>query len=222
MLNKPIRQQFGLSFAELLVAIVINAILLAALIGVFSSNISHYTKTNSSDMLNQQLENALQLMASDIRRAGYWSNARTDIGTGQNNNPFMTAATDVSVPSNTCILFTYDARNNGVLPAVSNTYDDDRYGFRLNGSTLQARPPGATFACNAASNNWENVTDPNIVNITSLIISESTHTVPAGLASNTIVTRSIDISITGQLVNNATVTKTLTQHVRIRNDKFTP
>jgi prepilin peptidase dependent protein B len=222
MLNKSIYRQLGLTFAELLVALVINAILLAALIDIFSSNISHYNKTTSSDMLSQQLENAMQLMVSNIRRAGYWSNASNDISTGQNHNPFMAAATDVSVPSATCILLTYDAQKNGTLPSISNTYDDDRYGFRLNSASLQARPPGATFACNAAGSNWENVTDPNIVNITALSITLTTHTVPAGASTNNIITRSITISMTGQLVSNATVTKTLTSYVRIRNDKFTP
>jgi len=221
MLNNSRKNQFGFSIAELLVALVINLILLSALIGVFSTNTSHYTKVTKSDMLNQQLETALQLMENDIRRAGYWGNASNDIGSGQNTNPFMSAATDVTVVGN-CILFAYDYDNNGSLPSVSSSSDDERYGYRLNSNTIQTRPPGAPFDCSASSNSWENVTDPNIVKITTLTFNLVTKTVPAGQASNTIVTRSVDIQITGQLVTDATVTKTLNQHVRIRNDKFTP
>lgn len=214
--------ELGFTFVELLIALVLNVILLAALIGVFSSNISNYNKASSSSMLNQQLENALQLMTADIRRAGFWSNASNDINTGQNNNPFMTSTTDVSVPSSTCILFTYDAQKTGTLPNISSSYDDDRYGFRLNNQTLQARPPGATFACNATASNWENVIDPNFVQITALTFALNTTTVPVGQTSNMIVVRSVDITMTGQLVSNSSITKTLTQHVRIRNDKFVP
>jgi type IV pilus assembly protein PilW len=216
------RSQSGFTLVELLIAVVINIILLAALIGVFSSNIANYNKVNRADMLNQQLENAIQLMTNDIRRAGYSANASNDIDTGQNNNPFMASATDISTPSSTCILFTYDAGNTGTLPSINASADDDRYGFRLNNNTLQARPPGATFACNAAATNWENITDPNIVNITALSFTLNTTTVPVGQTANTIRLRSVDISITGQLVLDASISKTLTQHVRVRNDKFVP
>jgi prepilin peptidase dependent protein B len=216
------RSESGFTFSELLIALVINMVLLAALVGLFSTNISNYNKTNSSDMLNQQLELALQLMTSEIRRAGYWSNASNDINTGQNNNPFMATGVDISLPSSSCILFTYDALSTGTLPSISSSTDDDRYGFRLNNQTIQARPKGASFSCNAASDAWENVTDPNIVNITALTFTLNSTTVPVGESNLIITIRSVDITLTGQLVSNSAVTKTLTQHVRIRNDKFVP
>lgn len=212
----------GFTLIELLVALALNVVILLALISVFSSNIAHVNQATNSDTLNQQLEAAMQSMANDIRRAGYWGNAISDIGNGQNNNPFMAAGADVSVPASNCILFSYDYDSNGAAPSISASYDDERYGYRLNGQTLQSRPPGASYDCNAAGSAWENVTNPGIVSITSLSFTLNSTTVPVGGASKTLLLRSVDISMTGQLVGNAAVTKTLTQHVRLLNDKYVP
>lgn len=207
---------------EMLVSLVVNVIVLFALISIFSSNLSNMTSSTNIDALSQQLEVAMQIMADNIRRAGYWSNASSNLGAGSNNNPFMAAATDISVTGGNCILFTYDSNSTGSLPSITSASDDDRYGYRLVNQTLQTRPYGATFACNAAASNWENVTNPTIVQITALSFTLNSSTVPVGAVSNTMLVRSVDISITGQLTSNNAVTKTLTQHVRIMNDKFVP
>lgn len=212
----------GFTLIEMLISLGVSALLLAALVGIFASNLSHYNKMINADRLNQQLQAALALMVNDIRRAGYSSNAYLDVGTGQNNNAFMSSAVDIQTPASNCILFSYDYNSDGSLPAVSNAYDDERYGFRLNGQVLQTRPYGSPFNCNANANSWENVTDPQIVNITNLTFTLNQKTVPPGATSSSLIIRSVNISITGQLTSDASVTKTFTQHVRIRNDKYVP
>jgi prepilin peptidase dependent protein B len=211
----------GFTIIELLVALSINILLFTALLTVFTANVSHYSKSLNIDTLNQQLQSALLIMSSDIRRAGYWANAQNDAGTDQNNNPFMTATTDIQT-SGACILFTYDDNSNGTLPSISASYDDERYGYRLNGGILQARPPGALFSCAAGASNWENITNSSVLTITALTFTLNTQTLSTGSGTKSIAIRSVDISITGQLVNDTTITKTLTEHVRVRNDKFIP
>ena len=212
----------GFTFIELLTALAINLILFGGLITIFLSNINHYRISINANRLNQQMQTAMLLMTNEIRRAGYWANSQNDIGTGVNNNPFITTGTDISVGTgNTCILFTYDSNNDGSLPSISSSYDDERYGFRLSGQTLQARPFGAPFDCAAAANTWENVTDSNIIQITSLSFTLNQSTIATGPGSKTLIIRSVDISMTGQLTSDNSVTKTITQHVRIMNDKFT-
>lgn len=221
MLTKKKFIAHGFTLVELLVALTINALLFSALIAIFIANVNHYTKTFQENRLNQQLETVLALMSDDIRRAGYWANASNDIGTNQNNNPFMTASTDISVDNtNDCILFTYDHDSNGSLPAINASIDDEHYGFRLSNNAVQVRPPGAGFSCVASG--WENMTDTNIITITNLTFTLNTSTVTTGPGSQGITLRSVDISITGQLANNSSITKTLTQHVRLQNDKFIP
>ncbi len=215
-------KKLGFTFIEMLIALTINIVILAALLSIFSSNLRNYTQMNNNDQLNQQLEIAMGIMVSDIRRAGYWSAAKNDINTNQNNNPFMAAATDLTVTGGNCILFTYDHNNTGTLPSISTTSDDDRYGFRLTGGALQTRPPGNNFSCASSATTWENITDPNVVTITNLSFTLGTVSIPVGQAHPSLALRTITISITGTLVDNTTITKTVTQTVRIRNDKFAP
>lgn len=215
-------RQSGFTLAEIMIALIINVIILLALLSIFSANISHVGKSNNMDVLSQQLETSMLLMTNDIRRAGYWSNSSGDIGNGQNNNPFMASGMDVAVTGGSCITFTYDYDKNGSAAAISSTSDDERYGFRLNNQTLQSRPQGGSFACNAAASAWENVTDPTIVQITALSFTLNSTTVPVGAVTRYLLLRSVDISITGRLTIDNTITKTLTEHVRIMNDKFVP
>jgi prepilin peptidase dependent protein B len=216
-------KQAGFTLVELMIALVINSLLMSGLIAIFVANLNHYNRVINTNRLNQQLESTLQIMANDIRRAGYWANAYTDIGTHQNNNPFMASGIDVTVNgSNNCILFAYDHDSNGTLPSINASNDDERYGYRLNGQAVQARPPGAAYDCNATASSWENVTDTNIVTITALTFTLTQKNVTTGPGTKGITMRSVDITMTGQLKSDATITNTLTQHIRLRNDKFIP
>lgn len=221
--NMTFKQVAGFTFTELLAALAINSFILAALISVFLGNINHSRISVNTNRLNQQMQSTLSIMVSDIRRAGYWANAKDDVGISQNNNPFQATGVDIAVNgAGNCILFAYDKDSNGALPAVSNTYDDERYGYRLSGGAVQARPPGATFACTAAATNWENMTDPSFITITNLQFVITTRTMTTGPGTKAVILRSLDITLTGQLVSNPAITRTLTQHVRIRNGKFNP
>lgn len=211
----------GFSLVELLVAMAINILIVLALVDIFSSNIKNYNLVVNADTLKQQMQLAMQTMSNDIRRAGYWGNAKSAINAKANINPFMSGTTDVDVSAGNCILFSYDYNSDGNLPSISSTEDDERYGFRLVNQTLQSRPPGAAFSCTAATTAWDNMTNPNIMQISNLSFALSTVTVPVGATSALTHLRTITITMTGNLVQDSSVTITMTQVVRIRNDKFT-
>ncbi len=212
----------GFTLIELMIALTFNILLLSALIYTFSSNLNQYDKVITTDKMNQQLQQTLTVMSKEIRRAGYWSTAYNDIGTNTNSNPFMAVGLDIQTPSTNCILFSYDANADGTLPSISASLDDKRYGFRLLNQIIQERPPGAPFDCAANVGAWNNMTDPQVVRITNLSFTLNSQVVPIGATTRMIQLRSVDISITGQSTADASVTQTLTQHVRIRNDKFAP
>jgi prepilin peptidase dependent protein B len=194
---------------------------LIGLIDIFVVNLEHYRKVLNANQLNEQLQSAMYLMTTEIRRAGYSGTAANDLGLNQNNNPFMTATTDISVDAgNDCILFTYDRSNSGTIPAISAAIDDERYGFRIYNNAIQTRPPGALFSCTAAASNWENMTDTNVIKITALSFTLTTSVLTAN--GHNLNIRTVNISLTGQLVSDSTVTKTITAHVRVRNDKYVP
>ena len=216
-------QQRGFTLVELLVALALNIVVLVALVSIFVANLQHYRIMLNTNRLYQQLHSAMDMMSTDIRRAGSWVNARNDLGLDQNNNPFMASGADITIGSpNSCILFTYDHNKTGTLPAISSSSDDDRYGYRLNGQVLQARPWGAAFSCAASAASWENMTDSSFMQVTALSFTLTTQTITTGPGTAGIQLRSVDITLTGRLASDATVTKTLTEHIRIRNDVFIP
>ncbi len=216
-----IKKMRGFTFTELMVALAINAILFAAITTIFVSNLDQYHRLLNRYRLDQDLQVAMNLMSTDIRRAGYWGNADSDINSATNDNPFQASGTDITTnASNTCILFTYDHDANGSLAAISSTTDDERYGYRLSGTTLQARPPGAAYDCSAAASAWENVTDPNVMTISALTFTINTSNVTVGPGTKGINIRTVTISITGNLVSDPTVTETLTNTIKVRNDEF--
>lgn len=219
MLRQPGFSQ-GFTFTELMIALSINGFIFVALIAIFISGLTHYNSAFQMNQLYTELHAAMDTMINDIRRAGYWSQASSIIGTHSNTNPFMASGADISTnASNNCILFTYDHTNAGALPTISSSIDDLRYGYRLSGSAVQSRPWGATFACTAASGNWTNITDTNVINVTALNFALSTQVVTVG--SHTITIRYVTITLTGSLVSNSAVSETLVENVRIANDKYT-
>lgn len=224
MIRSP-RLLAGFTLVELMVALVINALIFIFLLGIFSANLTHYNQILNTNRLNQQLDAIMQIMATDIRRAGYWSQEYTEAGTNTNTNPFQNSGTgtDVAVGGvgNSCITFSYDHNNTGTLPGISALADDDRYGYRLNGTNIQTRPWGATFSCGAAAAAWENMNNSTIT-ISALTFTLNTYTITTGPGAQGITQRSVDIVLTGYITTAPTITKTLTQHVRINNDYFVP
>ena len=213
-----IKKSKGFTLSELMLGLLISSILIIALLSFFTTNVSYYKNTININRLNLQLQTVLDLMTNEIRRAGYWANASTDIGNSTTNaNPFMQIATDIQTPLTNCILLTYNS-TGGVGVA-----DTEKIGFRLNGGAIQGRPPTgpANFTCAAANNTWENVTDKNLINISNLTFTITSTALPLN-GTKVINVRTVTISITGNLISNNAVSATLTQFVRVRNDKYTP
>lgn len=215
---KPGIEQQGYTLLEMLIGIGLGLFLLANGVFMYSSIVHSYYGLLSVNRLDQQLRSAMNLMVQEIRRAGYSSNAIGNVKTGTNNNVFMANNTDLTTPTSSCILFTYDVDSTGILPALNSSDYDKRFGFRLSGTTLQSRPlTYNSFNCNG--NDWENLTDSNLIQITSLTFT-ITPTVVTLNTTNTLTIRTVTISITGNLSNDTSVTRTITGTVRVRNDKF--
>lgn len=216
MLKSKIR---AFTLIELLVVLIVSSLLLSGLISMYLASAKKYQQSSRIAQLDQTLQAAISLMASDIERAGFWKNASSDAGLHANNNPFMQNDITINASGN-CILLTYDKDGSGTFPSIGSGSDDKRYGFRLVNTTLQARPSGADYDCSAATNNWSNLTDPNLISITQLSFSPNHKTITVNGGS--IIVRTVIISLTGQLVSDPSVTKTMSRQVRVRNDKYTP
>lgn len=211
----------GFSLVELLVTLVILSLLVVSLLEIYVTSAQRSQDALNRARLDQSLQGAMSLMSNDIRRAGFWGGATSGIHTATNSNPFMAADISINGAGN-CIVLTYDQNGDGSLPSVGSGSDDERYGYRLLNSIIQARPTGGSYDCSAAAEAWENITDANVIQITALTFVESDQIVLIGSGTPTMKIRTISISMTGRLTSDNSVTKTLTEQVRVRNDKYAP
>lgn len=219
MLMQP--KQKGMSIVEVIVALFIASIIAVAALTLFSNSVTTSNEVLNKGKLDRDLNAAMDAMVLDIQRAGYWGTA-----TNSSTNPFMATGLDITInAAGDCITFSYDKNNDGAVEAVSSATDDEHYGFRKDGNALQYRPPGATTDCTAASTNWENLTDPNVLTISTFSATATNTSVDIDGTTNTTDTtqaRKVTLSITGYLNNDATNTKTISRTINVSNNKYVP
>lgn len=221
---KRVKLQQGITLIELMMGLAVGLVLTFGMV-LFYSNISRISNdTLRTTRLEYELQTAMRMIATDLRRAGFSAGASGLIGSNI-VNPFMvTNVSDIMIPRSDCILFTYDIDMNGALTPIGTAASDDRFAYRLNNQTIQIRPTTDNqFSCDAST--WENLTNPNIIEITSLVFSltqDSEVLDPADPTGATITVRDVNITITGRLVSDNSISRTISSQVRIRNDRFQP
>ena len=238
--HKPHKGQRGLSIVEMLVGVAVGLFLLAGAVTLFVGNLGNGRKLLVEARVNQDLRAAADLVARDLRRAGYWASAIkgtivTGTATAGAANPYQAIA---SVPTQVTYNFSRDA--NRATPVVENdTLDtDEQFGFQLSGGKVQMR-----IASNVA---WQDVTDPNVVTITGFAVTQAAIApidirtscakvccdAVAGACTAVNVTnvppkcpemqvRRYNIVITGQAVSDPAVVRTLRTEARARNEFIT-
>ena len=197
-------KQRAFTLIELMISIVIGLIILAAVIGMFVSMIKSDNDNLKSIRLNQELRSAMSVITRDIRRAGANRNAAINSSTTPPTNPFS----PISIPINTTattINFSYDA----VADA-----DIELYGYRRNSTVGNERIESCSGSIAAGCGTWQPVTDESLVNILALTFADTTVT---QIGVNI---RQITIILSGQLRSDSSVTRTLTETVKVRNDEI--
>lgn len=117
--------------------------------------------------------------------------------------------------SGDCVLFIYDfdADDDG-------DYDIGRYGYRYDSTekAVEIRTSGANTDTCSSGGTWENLTDPNVVQVTDLSVDDIS---PAGITSSgvTVSIREYTISVTGNLKSDTAVSRTFQETIRVRNDR---
>lgn len=191
------RRQFGLSLIELMVGIAVGLVVLASMTVLLVNNVKASKEAVQSARLNQQLRAALDLIASDVRRANYGSTANT-----------------ITLSSNQLVTKYSNHTRTVTLSDGAILYTDDVDGIS------------------------EKLTDPSLITVTSLQFCfvntketaaaddscsttlPSADSVAVTGTSKTIKVQGIRISVTGRLVADSAISKSLTTTVRVRNDAF--
>lgn len=222
--SRMLKQRYngGFSLIELMIAVAASGFLMLGLVALFIANNLHSKQTLLNAKVEMMAQAATTLMERDIASAGYWGNAGSS-----STNPFMQdGTTDVYISADAqCILLAYDKNNDGQLPAISSSYDDERYGYRLQNNAIQYRPWGASFDCSAPNNAWVNLTDPNTMQVSSLRFNMSENSIDidgAGPGTSILVSRIVTINTNIGRINASGVYKTYIRLVRLRNDKYSP
>ena len=221
--------QRGLGLVELLISAAIGLFLLAGLTDFLGRSLTASGRNFQDARLTQDLNAAMELMTRDLRRAGYSSAAKGALtASDAAANPFTQDAVagagdgGINLTTAGCVLYSYDLPNtqNGIRDSA------ERLGFKLQGGAVQA----GTSITTCATGNWQPVTDPALSEITALtfqyldgagaVATPQQPLVAAAGATWAVCTRLIQINLTGRLVGNPNLTRTLTQSVRVRNDWY--
>lgn len=216
---KSISRQTGFTMMDVVIGLGIGVFLLGGSIYIYTTTISSFYSLIATNRLSSQMATAMTIMTNDIRRAGFNGQALTQLASGNNTSPFMAADKDIQTPSSSCILFTYDVNQSGTLRALNSADFDEHFGYRLENGAIQARPPtDSAFSC--SSGVWDNLTDPSLITITALSFTISPTEITLNTIGNKLVIRVVTISATAQLVQDPSISMTMTQTIRVRNDKF--
>ncbi|PKG82132.1 hypothetical protein CXF85_14635 [Colwellia sp. 75C3] len=178
----------GFTLVELMISLALGTIVISGLMSVYVSTVVSSSDTLQMSKLLQQSSALMNMIGSDIRRAGYWGQGDSTISDyiarDPSANPFNESSHSEltlidSLKSNTvifgnsaatgeCLVFSYDINGDGVLSA------QDIVGFRLNAGVAQMRNVGdiaSTKHDSCLSGTWEDLTDSEVVNIDKLTFS---------------------------------------------------
>lgn len=224
------QRQAGFSVVELMVGLVIGLFIVGGALKLFVDYLGRNRTIALEARVNQDLRAAADLIARDLRRAGYWQNAATSVwnstASAFNTNNYRAISVGTA-NSNAQITYAYAKDNND---AVDGTVEARGFQIGPDGS-LQMRQGG----------NWQAVTDPNTLTIT-MAITPSVVTVDlwngcsclndlsctqasfqTGGANHANRPRA-DISdyivtLTGTSVTDGNVRRSIVERIRVRNDE---
>lgn len=204
------RYQRGVTLVEMLVGLVIALVVMGGAFAAYLA-VANSSRTNiRADRINIDVQTILDIMANDIRRAGYWATP----GTGNPFSPiFPTSGTS------TCFLYSYDANDDGTKDA------DELFGFRVSNQTVQIRTAGTSDTdCNDGT--WQPLSDPNLMridNATGLVFTITTTPVTVSGTGLTVERRFVNVRLLARSSSAADdITKVAQTSVEIRNDRRTP
>lgn len=211
------RFQGGLSLVELLVGTAVGLVVAAAATSVVSANVRASRQIALEARLMQDLRSTADLVARDLRRAGYWANAasgvRSDSAPLPLANPYGVAA-DAAASDAVRLSFSRDASENNAVD------DDERFGFRLRNSVVEMQ---------LGNGNWQALSDAGTLVVTAFTVEPRSDEVSlAAFCAQSCAAsgascpprqqvRSFAVTLSARSSRDASVTRSLRSTVRLRN-----
>lgn len=204
----------GFTLTELLVGCTVGLLVAGGMTLAYAQIAAGAGRTLLDAQLRRSLSSAADVIAGDLRRAGYWSRAR-ELSAGVANG----YAPIHIVDDGTCVLFSYDeeADNPEARPRAA-----DQHGLRLRGGVLQSRTSaegcGDSTCTSCEGGVWWAITDPQAVTVTGFALALEEHTRAVG--ERVAVVRNVSFALTGALARHPAVRHTIEMQVNVRNDKL--
>ena len=217
-------RQGGLGLLEMMVSVFLSLSAVTTMVVLMANTLGSGAVTIQMSRLSQELRASLQLMSRDLRRANYHSSflncfANVDCRGDLDIDAYVDTI-HISAEGD-CFWYWLDRDGNADLS------NDAVGGFRLgtvNGvGVLQMRTTGNSAANCDDGESWEAITDPNTVEITSFMITNSdSYTETLSAAGDFQVVEKIRLSINGRMTTNPSVQREIQDLILIRNDIQSP
>ena len=204
------RSSAGLSLIELMLALAIGLLIVAAASGLLVVQLREYRSMTLQTRLTQEMRSALELIQRDLRRAGYWGHAGA-----AGANPY--AALDLTGSGDASALalrYSLDATENDTLDP------NEQFGVRLRSGAIELQ---------LGTGNWQALTDSATLSVTALRIRPTVQDLPlAAFCSSPCAPgahcapnqqqRTFTVEIVARLVADPSFTRSLQGSARVRGD----
>ena len=212
--------QRGLSLVELLIGVTIALFIAATGATLLAANLRENRSLLLEARLMQDLRTAADLIARDLRRAGYWAAATDGVwvsgASSVATNPYLAVAPGSAASDAVSFRYSRDATENNVVDS------NEQFGFRLRAGAIEIQ---------LGAGNWQALTDTGTLSVTGFSVTPGVQDIvldgfcatPCPVAGTGVCpphqqVRSLALSITGHLASDAGVTRSIRSDVRLRND----
>ena len=192
-------RQKGFGLVEMMIALVLGMIVIGAALGAYIGTFGANSTQIKYSRLNNELRMVMTQITRDLRRAGYRPGTNSD--TSYAPSPVLTGCASANAGCNAI---------NGVTYSPDAALETYAYKYEVVGGV------GVISSSTDGGANWSRLTDPGVIRIPANGVSISR--INADVPGDHCVRVPIyTISITGQLVRDATIVRSLQETVRPRN-----
>jgi len=209
----------GLSLVELMVGIAVGLMVVAGASFVAVNQLGDNRRLLLETQMQQDLRAAADMIARDLRRAGYWGASETGAWQGNDPNVAANPYADITPGSAGAAVAQVDFSYSRDL-AEDNAVDDDkeRFGFKLEGGAIKMLIGSA----------WQAMTDSNVLEVTRFDVRVERQSVqqacfnecPGGGTAcwPTQNVRRFIVEIEARSVSDPAAQRSVRDSVRLRND----
>jgi hypothetical protein len=208
------RRQRGLSIVELMVGVAVGLFVVAAASMLVSSQLSSNRRLLLDTQIQQDLRATVDVITRELRRSGALSNPKA------NDKVWSTGATDVDGNKNANAMSVPGTCGSEVLYKYFRS-DDDDHGFDIQSNVIRTKVTGVS--------GYQQLTDSAVLKVTNFCVEPVAETRTRVPCPNTcpgggdscwpeIVVRDYRVTVSGEATNDASIQRSLSSIVRVRND----